>query len=116
MSNLASDDSPQEPEPPDAQGAQAPSPAGAEKAGEPQQPSDPSPWLEPKVQSLAIFTELFRSGDKTEGELEQLLARYTTTMAWADFWAREGYIAEVVRGSERRYAVSGKAALVLELP
>ena len=77
---------------------------------------DSAPWLEPQVQSLAIFTELFRAGDRTEAEMEQLLTRYTTTMAWTDFWAREGYITEVVRGSERRFTLSGKAALVLELP
>ena len=77
---------------------------------------DPAPWLEPEVQSLAIFTELFRAGDRTETEMEQLLTRYTTTMAWTDFWAREGFITEVVRGSERRFTLSGKAALVLELP
>jgi hypothetical protein len=37
-------------------------------------------------------------------------------MAWTEFWAREGYITEVVRGSERRFTLSGKAAIVLELP
>jgi len=59
---------------------------------------------------------VFSGVGKTEAEMEQLLTRYTTTMAWTDFWAREGYITEVVRGSERRFTLSGKAALVLELP
>jgi len=77
---------------------------------------DPRPWLEPQVQTLAIFTELFTAGDRSEAEMEHLLNRHSTTMAWTDFWAKEGYIAEVVKGSGRHFALSGKAVLVLELP
>lgn len=105
MSKLASDDGPFE---------------HIEEASPPvepvQEPSDPRPWLEPQVQTLAIFTELFQAGDRTEAELEQILNRHSTTMAWTDFWAKEGYIAEVVKGSERHFALSGRAVLVLELP
>lgn len=113
MSALASDDGAEATQPPTGQGdgAQAPSPVRGQ--GE---PPDASPWLEPQVQSLAIFTELFSAGERTEAEMAQMLTRYTTTMAWSEFWAHEGYITEVVRGSERRFTLSGKAALVLELP
>lgn len=115
MSKLASDDGASESvehidEAPPSDVEQATTPAGEAEA------PDPRPWLEPQIQTLAIFTELFRTGDRTEAELEQLLSRYTTTMAWTDFWAKEGYIAEVVKGSERHFGLSGKAVLVLELP
>ena len=109
MSKLASDDGASEHV---EHVEQAPSPA----EGPAEEHADPKPWLEPQVQTLAIFTELFRAGDRTEAQLEQLLNQHSTTMAWTDFWAREGYIAEVVKGSERHFALSGKAVLVLELP
>ncbi len=138
MSSLTSDDGPPEPQPVD-QGEQAgasaelgasaitpadkdvaqkPAPAenNVEQAPSPVERPDPRPWLEPQVQTLAIFTELFRLGDSTEAQLQELLSRHTTTMAWTDFWAREGYLTEVVRGSERRFALSGRAVLMLELP
>ena len=122
MSKLASDGPPESQhgeQSPDREGGTQPeaiSQGEQPVASIPEEHRDPAPWLEPQVQSLAIFTELFRAGDKSQAELEQLLTRYTTSMAWTDFWAREGYITEVVRGSERRYTLSGKAALVLELP
>lgn len=114
MSKLASDDGAFEHvehlKQPEEQVAQTTPPANGEEA------PDPRPWLEPQVQTLAIFTELFTVGDRTEAEMEQILNRHSTTMAWTDFWAKEGYIAEVVKGSERHFALSGKAVLVLELP
>lgn len=120
MSALASDDGVQEPQAP---GQPSPDREGGNQSEAPQQGGQPSasipdasPWLEPQVQSLAIFTELFGAGERTEAEMAQMLTRYTTTMAWSEFWAHEGYITEVVRGSERRFTLSGKAALVLELP
>ncbi len=116
MSTLASDDDLQEPGAPGQADPKRDTGNLPEAAQSGANAPDSTPWLEPRVQSLAMFTELFRSGDRTEAEMEQMLTRHTTTMAWTDFWAREGYITEVVRGSERRFTLSGKAALLLELP
>ncbi len=84
---------------------------------EPSFSTDPATsWLEPQVPSLAIFTELFNAGDRTEAEMAQMLTRHNTNMGWAQFWAQEGYLTEVIRGSERRFTLTSKACLVLELP
>ena len=76
---------------------------------------DAALWSEPRVPSQRIFREMFTAGAKTEQELERLLAAHSTTMGWADYWAREGFLTEVVSGLEKHITLSRRAVLELEL-
>ncbi len=78
------------------------------------QPDDRT-WAEPQVAAKAIFTELFRSGGKSENELQQLLGVHATTMGWADYWAREGFLTQVAGSGGRSYQLSNRAVMELEL-
>lgn len=78
------------------------------------QPDDRA-WAEPHVAAKAIFTELFRSGGKSESELQQLLGAHATTMGWAEYWAREGFLTQVVNSSGRTFQLSNRAVMELEL-
>lgn len=76
---------------------------------------DAALWSEPRVPSQRIFREMFTAGAKTEQELERLLSAHSTTMGWADYWAREGFLTEVVSGLEKHITLSRRAVLELEL-
>jgi len=94
---------------------QEPSEAGhSEPASEPEAPAD-TLWLEPHVESQSIFKEIFSAGGKSEEELLQTLFTFATNMGWVDYWAREGFITEVVSSNERRFVLSRRAVLELEL-
>ena len=85
-----------------------------EPTSEPEAPAD-TLWTEPHVSSQSIFKEIFSAGGKSEEELLQTLYAFATNMGWVDYWAREGFITEVVSSSERRFTHSRRAVLELEL-
>ncbi|MEK7216983.1 MAG: hypothetical protein AAB289_15460, partial [Chloroflexota bacterium] len=85
--------------------------AGTTAPGQP----DDRVWAEPHVAAKAIFTELFRAGAKNENELEQLLGAHATTMGWADYWAREGFLTQVANSSGKTFQLSNRAVMELEL-
>lgn len=73
-------------------------------------------WHEPAVAAQRILTEVFRSGGKTALELEDMLNRASVDpKGFIDYWAREQFLREVVRGRERRFELSKRAVLELEL-
>lgn len=80
-----------------------------------QVPSERELWTEPKVPAQQILIAIYKTGGKSEPELEEILNRSGSTMGWADYWARQGFLKAVVRGSERRYELSKRALLELEL-
>jgi hypothetical protein len=72
-------------------------------------------WTEPVVASKAIFTELFRSGARSEQDMERLLGAHATNMGWVDYWSREGFLTTVVGSGGRSFEISPRAVLELEL-
>ena len=62
-----------------------------------------------------ILTDIFKSGGKSPAEMQDLLNRNQTTMGWLEYWSRQGYLREVVKGREKRYELSRRALLELEL-
>ena len=71
-------------------------------------------WSEPAVQAQGIFRELYQSGGKSEDELLQVLSAFSTSMGFTDYWARQGFITEVVSSNQRKYVLSQRAVLELE--
>ena len=106
-----------QPDTPPAQDAPPPAQGDAPQAmgDAPQHPEDKATWAEPQVQAQAIFTELYRSGGKTEAEMQQLLASFSTTMGWVDYWSLQGFLTQVVGNSGKSFQLSGRAVLELEL-
>ncbi|MSQ27687.1 MAG: hypothetical protein EXR51_06075 [Dehalococcoidia bacterium] len=84
---------------------------GVTPAGQP----DDRVWAEPHVAAKAIFTELFRAGGKNENELEQLLGAHATTMGWAVYWAKEGFLTQVADSRGKTFQLSNRAVMELEL-
>lgn len=72
-------------------------------------------WAEPAVPSKAIFTELFRSGARSEPDMERLLGSHATSMGWVDYWSRAGFLTTVVGAGGRSFEISPRAVLELEL-
>lgn len=91
------------------QPAEAAAPGAAPQAGDDR-------WCEPAVAAQRILTEVFRSGGKSALELEELLNRSSVEPeGFIAYWARMDFLREVVRGRERRYELSARAVLELEL-
>lgn len=73
-------------------------------------------WHEPAVAAQRILTEVWRSGGKSALELEDLLNRNSVDpQGFIDYWARAQFLREVVKGRERRFELSKRAVLELEL-
>ena len=102
MSSSISDDNVQEPEPTD-------------RAEQETREQGEEFWSEPAVQAQAIFRDLYRAGGKNEDELLQTLSANSTSMGWLDYWARQGFINEVISSNERKFVLSQRAILELEL-
>ena len=62
-----------------------------------------------------ILTDIFKSGGKSPAEMQDLLNRNQTTMGWLEYWSRQGFLREVVKGREKQYVLSRRALLELEL-
>lgn len=109
----ANPNGPVEPEQPAAQADAQPADAPPEAAVE---SLEDARWHEPAVAAQRILTEVFRSGGKTALELEDMLNRASVDpKGFIDYWAREQFLREVVRGRERRFELSKRAVLELEL-
>lgn len=75
-----------------------------------------APYEEPQVAAKVILTAIFKSGGKSEGELEQILSTHNTTMDWATYWREEGFLAiSTSSNAERRWALTFRAVAELEL-
>jgi len=92
--------------------------ARAEEVTEVQAPevNEAELWAEPAVAAQRILTEIFRSGGKTAPELEDLLNRQSVDpQGFIDYWCRESFLKEVVSGREKRFELSKRGVLELEL-
>ncbi|GEM_PF-6708419 len=75
-----------------------------------------SEWAEPKVAAQRILVDVFRSGGKSFSELEEMLNRQAVDPAgFIDYWCRENFLREIVKGTEKRFELSKRAVLELEL-
>ena len=80
-----------------------------------QVPGEEDLWGEPTVPTQRILTDIFKSGGKSPAEMQDLLNRNQTTMGWLEYWSRQGFLREVVKGREKQYVLSRRALLELEL-
>ncbi len=93
-----------------------PAPAAEAATTEAATTNEGAEWSEPKVAAQRILVDVFRSGGKSSYELEELLNRQAVDPAgFIDYWCRENFLREIIKGTEKRFELSKRAVLELEL-